>query len=69
MVKVKTCARFLAYVTGLVKQELLLQNQYVAPESRILRSHLPLRIATVRSGTGNAGRDRQKAGPQGSGRG
>ena|SRR5215469_15117678 len=37
-------ARFLAYVTGLVNHELLLQNQYLAAENRILRSHLPSRL-------------------------
>ena len=44
MAKVNTCARLLAYVTGLVNQELLLQNEYLAAENRILRSHLPLRL-------------------------
>ena len=34
-------ARLLAYVTGLVNQQLLLQNEYLAAENRILRSHLP----------------------------
>ena len=29
----------LAYVTGLVNQELLLQNEYLAAENRILKSH------------------------------
>jgi hypothetical protein len=33
--------RLLAYVTGLVNQELLLQNEYLAAENRILRAHLP----------------------------
>ena len=37
-------ARLLAYVTGLVNQELLLQNEYLAAENRILRSHLPARL-------------------------
>ena len=37
-------ARILAYVTGLVNQELLLKNEYLAPENRILRSHLPKRL-------------------------
>jgi len=36
-------ARLLAYVTGLVNQQLLLQNEYLAAENRILRSHLPVR--------------------------
>ena len=44
MMKVKTCARLLTYVTGLVNHELLLQNQYLAAENRILRSHLPSRL-------------------------
>ena len=37
-------ARLLAFVTGLVNQELLLQNEYLAPENRILRAHLPARL-------------------------
>src|SRR5262245_36450476 len=38
------CARLLAYVTGLVNQQLLLQNEYLAAENRILRAHLPTRL-------------------------
>src|SRR6202051_2784554 len=37
-------ARLLTYVTGLVNQELLLQNEYLAAENRILRAHLPTRL-------------------------
>jgi transposase InsO family protein len=37
-------ARLLAYVTGLVNQKLLLQNEYLAAENRILRAHLPARM-------------------------
>src|SRR6516165_7409850 len=37
-------ARLLAYVTGLVNQKLLLRNEYLAAENRILRAHLPARI-------------------------
>jgi hypothetical protein len=37
-------ARLLAYVTGLVNQRLLLENEYLAAENRILRSHLPARL-------------------------
>jgi putative transposase len=37
-------ARLLAYVTGLVNQTLLLQNEYLAAENRILRAHLPARM-------------------------
>ena len=38
------CARLLAFVTGLVNQELLLQNEYLAAENRILRGRLPTRL-------------------------
>jgi hypothetical protein len=34
-------ARILSFVTGLVNQELLLRNEYLAAENRILRAHLP----------------------------
>jgi len=37
-------ARLLAYVTGMVNQQLLLQNGYLIAENRILRSHLPARV-------------------------
>ena len=37
-------ARLLAYATGLMNQELLLQNEYLAAENRILRAHLPPRL-------------------------
>ena len=37
-------ARLLAYVSGLVNQKLLLQNEYLARENRILRAHLPARV-------------------------
>src|SRR5947207_13822265 len=37
-------ARLLAFVTGLVNQELLLQNEYLAAENRILREHLQSRL-------------------------
>ena len=36
--------RLLAYITGLVNQKLLLQNEYLARENRILRAHLPARV-------------------------
>ena len=36
--------RVLTYVTGLVNQELHLQNEYLAAENRILRAHLPTRL-------------------------
>jgi hypothetical protein len=34
-------ARLLAYVTGLVNQKLLLQNEYLAAENRILECTSP----------------------------
>ena len=37
-------ARLLAYVTGSVNQELLLQNEYLAAENVILRAKLPSRL-------------------------
>ena len=37
-------ARLLAFVSGLVNQELLLRNEYLAAENRILRAHLPSRL-------------------------
>ena len=37
--------RLLAFVTGLINQELLLWNEYQLAENRILRAHLPLRCA------------------------
>src|SRR5215467_745983 len=36
-------ARLLAFVSGLVNQELLLRNEYLAAENRILRAQLPSR--------------------------
>jgi hypothetical protein len=41
--------RLLAYVTGLVNQELLPQNEYLAAENRILRTPSSS-MALVRSG-------------------
>ena len=37
-------ARILAYITGTVDQELLLRNEYLAAENRILRSQLKGRL-------------------------
>ena len=43
--------RLLAFVTGLVNQELLLQNEYLAAENRILRASVPSRLRSpIRSG-------------------
>jgi putative transposase len=47
------CVRLLAYVTGLVNQELLLQNEYMAAENRILRAQaLIVQMAQENSGWG-----------------
>jgi putative transposase len=40
----KKWVQLLAYVTGSVNQELLLQNEYLAAENRILRAKLPSRL-------------------------
>ena len=37
-------ARLLDYVTGTVNQELLLRNEYLAAENRILRGHIKGRL-------------------------
>jgi putative transposase len=37
-------ARLLAYVTGMVNQQVLLQKEYLIAENRILRAHLPTRL-------------------------
>ena len=37
-------ARVLAYVTGTVNQELLLRNEYLAAENRILRAKIKGRL-------------------------
>ena len=42
--KQNSWVRRLTYITGLVNQELLLQNEYLAAENRILRAQLPARL-------------------------
>ena len=37
-------ARLLAYISGMVNRQLLLQNEYLIAENKILRSHLPARV-------------------------
>jgi hypothetical protein len=51
--------RLLAYVTGTVNQELLLRNEYLVAENRILRGQI----------SGRLGGDRSPPGSHGSGRG
>ena len=36
--------RILAYISGSVDQELLLRNEYLATENRILRNQIPGRL-------------------------
>jgi hypothetical protein len=66
-------ARLLAYVTGLVNQKLLLQNEYLAAENRILRAHLPARRRSVENRNGSKtvgmslGHYRERLGDEGSG--
>jgi hypothetical protein len=47
--KNNTWARLLVYVTGLVNQKLLLRNEYLVAENRILRAHLPARLRLTES--------------------
>jgi len=57
-------ARILAYVTGTVDQELLLRNEYLAAENRILKAQLTGRLQTLGRRAGHARRDRSSTGPQ-----
>jgi hypothetical protein len=50
-------ARLLAYVTGLINQELLLKNEYLAAENRILRDTSASAPAAIRSAKVHARRD------------
>ncbi len=43
-------ARMLAYITGTVDQELLLRNEYLATENRILKAQLKGRPVHRRAG-------------------
>jgi hypothetical protein len=65
----KKWVRLLAYVTGSVNQELLLQNEYLAAENRILRAKLStkLRLSNPeRRSRGEAsGRHRSRCEPEG----
>jgi hypothetical protein len=48
-------ARMLAYITGTVDQELLLRNEFLVAENRILRAKGPRPIATVGFRKGHTG--------------
>ena len=56
-------ARILAYVTGTVDQELLLRNEYLAAENRLLQ--LKGASAALERGASQARRDCSSSGPQG----
>jgi hypothetical protein len=43
-------ARLLAYVTGLINQELLLKNEYLAADGRIFAGTPASPLAPIRSG-------------------
>ena len=58
--------RLLAYVTGIVNQELLLRNEYLAAENRILRSDQGS-AAAFRRRKDDTGRDRSSPGSHGTG--
>ena len=54
-------ARLLAYVTGMVNQQLLLNNEYLIAENRILRIAFAGPTAIDRYATSDAGHDREAA--------
>jgi putative transposase len=58
-------ANLLAYVSGAVNQELLLRNEYLAAENRILRSQIKGRLLLSEGEKGDTGRDRSPAGSNG----
>jgi hypothetical protein len=51
-------ARLLAYVTGTVNPELLLRNEYLAAENRVLRGQIKGRLAAFGRRKGDTRRDR-----------
>ena len=57
-------AELLAYVTGTVDQELLLRNEYLAAENRILKAQIKGRLRRRKS---HLGGDRSPAGTKGLG--
>jgi hypothetical protein len=62
-------ARILAYITGTVDQELLLRNEYLAAENRILKAQLKGRLSLSDAERAKLGRERPSTGPQGPRRG
>jgi len=62
-------ARILAYITGTVDQELLLRNEYLVAENRILKSQLKGAPEALGCRTYEARRDWTPTGPNGPRRG
>src|SRR5262249_19461217 len=62
-------ARILAYVTGLVDQELLARTEYLAAENRILKAQLKGRLKLSDAERATLGEIGSSIGPQGSRRG
>ena len=57
----------LAYITGTVDQELLLRNEYLVTENRILRNQIKGRVRFSDGERKTRRRDRRKAGEAGAG--
>ena len=57
--------RILAYVSGLINQELLLQVEYLAAENRILRAHLPKRLRLTKGERSTLGEIGKRLGRKG----
>ena len=55
-------ARFLAYITGTVDQELLLRNEYLAAENRILRGQVKGRLKLSDAARAKLGEIRHRLG-------
>jgi putative transposase len=55
-------ARLLAYITGTVDQELLLRNEYLAAENRILKAQLQGRLSLSEAERGTLGEIRHRLG-------
>src|SRR5207253_3155187 len=58
-------ARLLAYISGMVNRQLLLQNEYLIAENKILRSHLPTRVPWTDSGRATLAEIGKRLGRQG----
>jgi len=59
--------RMLAYVTGMINQALLLQNEYLVAENRILKGQIQGRLLLSEEEKATLGGDRPPVGTQGPG--